>query len=206
MRQLKLLTIMVFFFSNSAFAQHVSEAPIFDLNADGSLGALHADTDNSVLKRSKRKVQYQINTSGLDVATPHTVWIVAFNNPEYCLTTPCSGADFPFVPGHDPRAGATFVNAGGGISDLEGNGNFAGTVYTTVNGVSGAEVVLGSGLERSKGADIRLVLRAHGQPASFEDLLAALKTYRGACNLENLVQPMPCRDYQISIHLPTNDD
>ena len=179
-----------------------TESPVYDLQPSGDLGELHPENDYSVLRRWRRAIEYSFDTTGLDIATPHTMWVVAFNYPQYCHTTPCSVADFPFVPGHDPRAQATFVNAGGGLSNLDGGGKFTGTVHAARNGVNGSEVVLGPGLLNPLGADIRLVIRSHGQPAGFEELLAALKKYRGGCNAQNLVQPTPCRDYQISIHLP----
>ncbi len=209
MEQLKFSLVLLFILAGSAHAEHQwnrSVGPIFDLTATGGLGALHPETDKSVLRRSSYSIRYHLNTSDLDIATPHTVWVVAFNYPQYCHTTPCDIADFPFVPGHDPRTQATFVFAGGGVSDVDGTGTFEGTVYRTRNGVSGSEVVLGPGLVNPRGADIRLVLRSHGQPnpEKFEELLAALSSYRGACNSENRIQP-PCRDYQISIHLPSAD-
>jgi len=199
MRQLCLMFLFCFI-SGTVLGQHSSTAPIFDL-VGPDLGDLHPEEDFSVLRRRERRIEYSFRTSGLDFNTPHTVWVVAFNNPQFCLSTPCSFADFPFVPGHDPRAMATFVNAGGGVSNGT-DGYFVGTVDKTRKGASSTEVVLGPGLLNPKTADIRLVIRSHGEPGSFEDLLAALKSYRGACNADNAVQPFPCRDYQISIHLP----
>lgn len=204
MRHLNL--ILFLFIAGPAYAGNVTTSSIYDLNPDATLGDVHPDSDRSILRRSRNSLRYSLDTSGLDVATPHTVWVVAFNYPQYCKTTPCSDADFPFVPGHDPRVQATFVNAGGGVSDVDGRGSFSGTVHAVIAGISGPEVVLGLGLLNPKRADVRLVLRSHGKPASFEDLLAALKTYRGGCNVDNFFQPTPCRDYQISIHLPATND
>jgi len=201
MKSLIYTSLAVCLFSGIVAAKHKSESPIYDLNPDASLGVLHPEDDHSTISRKWNSISYTLNTSDLDPATPHTVWLVAFNYPEFCLSSPCSVADFPFVPGHDPRAQATFVNAGGGLSNVDGTGHFIGKVYRARNGVSGSEVVIGPGLVNPKHADIRLVMRSHGMPGSFEDLLAALKSYRGACNDSNGAMPA-CRDYQISIHLP----
>ena len=201
MKPLKFISFILFFLSGVVYAEHKTESPIYDLNPDASLGVLHPDSDKSKLIRSWGKISYTLETSDLDPATPHTVWLVAFNYPQYCLTTPCSVVDFPFVPGHDPRAKATFVNAGGGLSDVDGTGTYTGKVYKARNGINGSEVVMGPGLLNPMHADIRFVMRAHGIPGNFEDLLDALNTYRGACNENNGAVPA-CRDYQISIHLP----
>ncbi len=201
MKLLKTICLLILFLSGTTYASHKTESPVYDLNPDASLGVLHPDSDKSTLTRSRNSITFTLDTSDLDAATPHTVWLVAFNYPQYCLATPCSVADFPFVPGHDPRAQATFVNAGGGVSNVDGTGTFVGRVYKARNGVNGAEVLIGPGLVNPLHADIRFVLRSHGIPGSFEDLLDALNTYRGACNSSNGAEP-PCRDYQISIHLP----
>ncbi|MEL7043530.1 MAG: hypothetical protein AAGL66_00715 [Pseudomonadota bacterium] len=185
-----------------ALANSTTESPIFDLDPEtAELGEQRPETDFSTLRRRERMVKYTIETSGLLEASPHTVWLVVYNYPEYCQTTPCGLLDLPFVPGHDPRVQASFVNAGGGVSNYDGTGQFSGTVYAASRGLNSSEVVVGPGMINARGSQIDIVLRFHGQPANLSDLLAAIKEYRGACNDSNFVQP-PCGDYQISAHLP----
>ncbi|MEM9315632.1 MAG: hypothetical protein AAGA95_13480 [Pseudomonadota bacterium] len=197
-----LLAPAILAMSTMAWADRTSESPIFELDpVFATLGDQRPETDFTILSRREKLVSYTVKTSGLLEESPHTVWLVVYNYPEYCQTTPCGLFDLPFLPGHDPRVQASFVNAGGGVSNVDGTGHFTGTVYAASRGVNGSEVVVGPGMINTRSSQIDIVLRFHGQPANLSDLLAAIKEYRGACNDSNLVQP-PCGDYQISAHLP----
>ena len=89
--------------------------------------------DHSVLTRLGARIKIRVKTSGLDPSSPYTLWAVVFDQPRYCLSTPCGVADLPIVAGHDPRVEASIVYAGGGLSDEAGTGRIrrSGVCHTT---------------------------------------------------------------------------
>lgn len=175
----------------------VSVAPMMEV---GSSGNVPAAGDTSRLTRmANGDFTVRVQTSGLDPSTPYTVWSVIFNRPEFCQSTPCTGADFPSSPTHDPRVEAALVLVTGGFSDASGNGHFFGRIFRTLNGVSTRPTEWGIGLLNPFIAQIHIVVRSHGQPAP-ADANAALNSFNGGCNAENAVQP-PCLNEQLAIHL-----
>lgn len=154
--------------------------------------------DHSILTRQGSAIKIRVKTSSLDASSPYTLWAVIFNNPRYCLSSPCSAADLPVVAGHDPRVEASIVYAGGGLSDANGLGNFVGRLHPTRSGIS-TERLFGHGLLEPKRAEIHVVVRGHGYPQA-DDIFAAVGSFAGGCNAEN-THPLPCEDQQFAIHL-----
>jgi hypothetical protein len=154
--------------------------------------------DLSRLTRDSHAVTVEVHTSGLDPASPYSLWAAVFNHPSHCAATPCSDADFPITPGHDPRVEAALIHVGGGVSGNDGRGEFVGRLFETRGGLVTSDLQFGLGLLDVRDAEIHIIVRGHGQPAP-EDLFAALRTFSGGCNAENQVQP-PCGNQQVSIH------
>lgn len=151
------------------------------------------EASTSILKRHKGSIAVDVETSGLDSASPYTLWAVIFNRPAYCQSTPCSIGDLPISPGHDPRVDASIVFAGGGVSDTDGYGRFSSQVRKAHGRVTG-ELVLGSGSLDTRRAEVHVVIRGHGYPAE-EALFDALTTFAGGCSTDN-----PCEDQQFAVH------
>lgn len=149
----------------------------------------------SLLTRDASSIRIDLKTSGLDPQSPYTLWAVVFNHPEYCHTSPCSPADLPVSPGHDPRVEATIVFAGGGVADGAGNGDFLGRVLRSREGLAIAERIAGVGVFDPQKAEIHVVVRAHGYPVG-ESVLAAISSFAGGCDADN-----PCEDQQFAVHL-----
>ncbi len=180
-----------------AQAGPVSIAPMMEV---GGSGNIPAPGDASRLELKQGEFTVEIKTSGLDLMTPYTVWAVIVNSPQFCQSTPCTSADFPSSPTHDPRAEAALVLVTGGRSDASGNGNFFGRIFRTANGVSTRPTEWGVGLLDPRKTEIHVVVRSHGQPAP-GDANAALNSFNGGCNSANAVQPVPCLNEQAAIHL-----
>lgn len=158
-----------------------------------------AKTDGSRLTRIAGLITVEVRTSGLDPSGPYSLWAVVFNNPARCHSSPCSDADLPITPGHDPLVEAALINIGGGVSLPDGRGVFRGRLPEARNGVVTADLQFGPGLLDAQRAEVHIVVRGHGQPAE-ADLFSALRSFEGGCNANNKVQP-PCGNQQVSVHV-----
>jgi len=76
----------------------------------------------STLKRTKYGFSGRIMTNVENAGEAYTVWLVIFNNPRFCATSPCSGADLPEFAGGsgDPRVDVAVLNGAGAISASDG--------------------------------------------------------------------------------------
>lgn len=154
------------------------------------------DEASSALVRYARSLRIDVKTSGLDAGSPYTLWAVIFNAPKFCKTRPCSMADLPLSPGHDPRVEASIVFAGGGVADYDGSGRFRGRVRKSGGRVTG-ELILGTGSLDPRRAEVHVVVRGHGYPPA-EAIFDALNSFAGGCDAGNA-----CEDQQFAVHLPT---
>jgi hypothetical protein len=152
----------------------------------------------SRLSRGSNSVTIEVHTSGLDPASPYSLWATVFNHPNYCATSPCGDADLPISPGHDPRVEAALIHVGGGVSGNDGRGEFVGHLFEARRGLVTSDLQFGPGLLDARRAEIHIVVRGDGQPAP-GDLFAALRSFNGGCNAENQVQP-PCGNQQVCVH------
>jgi len=186
--------------STVAWSHSTSKSSMFEFNNSGNVPA---ENDYSTLIRKKNSVTYSVHTSGLDAASPHTVWAVIFNNPQYCKSSPCSEADLEVAPGHDPRVRNSLVWAGGGVSDADGTLTVFGAMSVVKDSARRSrDISFGSGLLNARKAEIHFIVREHGQPGNAVDLFSSISSYGGGCNENNMVQPTPCADIQGSIHQP----
>lgn len=149
----------------------------------------------STLLRRYRAVSFELETDGLDPLSPYTVWAVIFDDPRHCLSSPCSEADLPVSPGHDPRAEASVAFAGGGLSNDAGEGHFVGHLRAPAGRVL-EPLLFGTGTLSAWHAEIHLIVRGHGYPPA-ESLFDAISSFGGGCTEANL-----CEDQQFSVHLP----
>jgi hypothetical protein len=69
------------------------------------------------LIRSKHGIQGRIMTYVPSAGDPYTLWLVVFNRPSECATTPCSAADIA-----NPAVDASVFNGSGAISASNGLG------------------------------------------------------------------------------------
>ena len=111
-----------------------------------------------------------------------TLWLIIFNNPNECATTPCSEADL-FNPSVEPDA---IYGAGNIIDDSEvasfGFSLKAGDNSGSIADLFGMPTDDGDpfGLINPRGAEVHYVLRLHGPMIPLE-MPAQIKTYGGGC-------------------------
>lgn len=179
--------------ADSASTQsHITISPM--LEYPGS-GRTPGPDDYSALLRRGNWIEVEIDTSGLDPETPYTLWAVAFNRPQYCATTPCSAADAPFTPGHDPRVQVSPMYVTGGYSGTDGTLRLEGRLFRAKNGVKPTQTLFGPGLLNTQRGELHFILRGHGPNPG--DPALAFGSYNGGCSDDN-----PCGDHQMTIHLP----
>lgn len=143
---------------------------------------------SSQLARTGSGISAAIATSGLTPGDAVTTWIVVFNHPEACASTPCTAND-RFTEPVDAHAvfGAGHVIGGSGSA---GYGLHLGIGDDTREDLWGS----GPALTNPQGAEIHLVLRTHGQkqPGNVD---GQIHSAGQGCNPE-------CVNVQFSVHLP----
>jgi len=169
---------------------------------------------SSKLVRSQKGVSFTYKTSNLTPGHVVTVWVVVFNNPELCATTPCTPAD---VGNPDnPGVQSDFLYGGGHIIGGSGRGNFGGHLRVGDTSGSGLAEVGGTavGLLYPETAEIHLALHSHGPMVPGQILKEQLTTFLGGCEtflgpdgLADGPEDMPvavgeCTTFQGSIHQP----
>jgi hypothetical protein len=142
-----------------------------------------------------------IHSSGLEAEGVYTVWMVVFENPEFCSDNTCGEDDIFDGTGNllinpDGTFGTPGVNvsvfwADGKVASAAGVGTF--TFKIKENNSPGA-VLFGPGLTDAEGSEIHFVLRNHGQaiPGLLEEQLT---TFEGGCEVNQ------CEDEQFAVHL-----
>lgn len=158
-------------------------------------GRIPGPDDFSVLVRNRNWIDLEIETSGLDPATAYTAWAVIFNEPQYCVASPCGLDDLPLTPGHDPRVRASAAYVTGGFSGADGTLRQEGRLDRAKGGVKPTETLFGPGLLNGSRAEIHFVLRGHGPDPG--NPLLAFSAYNAGCSDDN-----PCGDHQASVHVP----
>ncbi|HVS13204.1 MAG TPA: hypothetical protein VMV46_04730 [Thermoanaerobaculia bacterium] len=143
---------------------------------------------SSILVRSESGVTAVVETSGLPSGHAMTLWVIFFNRPEACDSSPCADleaapdelladlfapsveADFHFGSGVVTGAGARVVFGGHlAIDDLTGSGR--------------AEIGFDEGvplLDPAR-AEILLAIHSHGPKLRGRDLKAQISSYLGGC-------------------------
>lgn len=155
----------------------------------------------SVMQRNRHGVSFSFRTTGLEPDTVYTMWVLVFNNPQFCIGTADLGCS-PMVGDFaaDTPIAASLVWGAGGISDGWGQIRLESTVFEGEGGWPGFKA-FGPGLLDSSKAEIHLVLRRHGSAAELETagLLETALTTPGGC------VGAPCGaagDVQAAAHLP----
>lgn len=139
------------------------------------------------VRRERGSIAFQIWTSGLRRGA-HTVWIVIFNEPEYCAEGPgaCAIDDL-----YTPAVEGSVVYGSGYIVGKDGIANFRGGLKegSPPEGMQ-VNVPLGTvnGLKNSLEAEIHLVVREHEEVDPTGGAVDQLTTFQpecgGACNVQ----------------------
>ena len=207
------------------FAQHTLACLLFGCALAATASAEHQSTstaywwwDNASpvgstsLIRTPGGITAKFETTGLPAGHAMTLWIMAFNNPTECLTTPCTLAD-----AGNPAVEFDFHYAGGHITN---GAKSTITGYLRVGDVSGsgwAEVgvePLVAALTNPIGAEVVLAIHSHGPALAGKDLASQISSYLGGCAeflgpggfaasaTDIPALPGECSTIQSSLHLP----
>jgi hypothetical protein len=137
------------------------------------------------LYRTAQGVRMSLSTSGLDSSAAYTVWWVVFNNPSACAAQ-CGAPDLG-----NPAVRASALYATGFISGRDGAVNVAAQLDAGTP-PKGIDVLLGKGLEAGNGfgAEIHLVVRAHGAPIPGQ-VAKQISTFDPSCTTCSDQQAVP---------------
>lgn len=139
-----------------------------------------AVTGTSSLVRTDKGLSAELRTSDLPAGSAMTLWIIVFNNPEECATSPCMAPDL-----FNPAVQGDFLFAGGNVVGGSGRAGFAGQVAVGDNSGSGhLEIGTGGlavGLLDPHGAEVHLAVHSHGPASTGQTLKQQISSFLGGC-------------------------
>lgn len=165
---------------------------------------------SSRVVRRAAGVAGSVRVEGMEPGTAVTMWIVVFNRPEECASSPCEEEDL-----FDPDTEADVVYGAGHVVGGSGRLTLAGHLPQGANDGSlfGTLGLPAPGLQDIWGAEVHLVVRSHGPklPGLMRDMI---HTFNGGCTHPGpgFPDPLPpelgaagpneCVDIAFAIHLP----
>lgn len=138
----------------------------------------------SHLARTETGLQAKFVAKELTPGDAVTLWVITFNNPEACSTTPCSVPADVF----NEAAGADFYWAAGKVVGANGRVVLSGRLNVGQTAYSGkVEVGIGDAvpLDNPYGAEVVLATHSHGPAATGAELYAQLTSFTGGCAVFN---------------------
>ena len=178
---------------------------LYPITEDG-LGSMRVPGSRVTLVRHADAVSYAAKTTQLEPGHAYTVWLMAWNHPEYCLDE--SDSDRGYQCGPDD-----FANAAAVPSMMWGAGGVAtGSTYTFTGERRARDlsrVIFGPGIGNSAEAEVKFIVRDHGPASDDPDMRYSQTTsIDGGCSGETAVMPPTgqhgqpgdnaCRDVQAS--------
>ncbi len=177
---------------NSGFVSSADMLAPFLCEFDDQIDCVVIGT--STLYRTAAGVGVNIVAMDLVADTPHTVWMVVFNNPNACAAFPHGPCELGDLG--NPAAQAALIWAAGNYTDENGNGFFQAFV---TDGPTGRQQPAGlpgdpGGLVNPNEAEIHFIIREH--PVVFGEEYDATNSLNGSCP-----GGVGCTDRASSIHL-----
>lgn len=146
-------------------------------DAEGPIG-------KSWLLRSRYGLTAILDSSELPPGQAVTLWIIIFNEPAMCSTSPCSLPADVF----NDEAKADFYFGSGQVISSHGKARFAAHLPVGDTSFSGKEEV-GAGpavpLTNPAGAEVVLALHSHGPALTGQELKDQLTSFLGGCQTFN---------------------
>lgn len=136
------------------------------------------------LVRNDSGLSATYHASALPAGQAITGWIIFFNKPGECNSSPCAVPADVF----NPAAEADFYPISGSVVGASGNASFAGTLRVgDLNGSGKAEIGVGTpiALTNPMGAEVVLALHSHGPALSGAELVSQLSSFTGGCEIFN---------------------
>ena len=165
---------------------------------------------SSTLVRTTNGISFTYHTSSLERAAGHvvTLWIVVFNNPEFCSTRPCADDDL-FNPDVIGQVKGDFLLGSGSCDreqwcwQLRGSPSCRRQLQLRTRRNWG----IATGLIDPFKAEIHMAIHSHGPKVPGQTLKAQLSSFLGGCRILLEEPDFPdevgeCVTFQSSIHLP----
>ncbi len=131
--------------------------------------------------RHDDRIEFALTTTELQKHA-HTVWVAAFNFPQFCRDPDTvGGRDFRCGPGDVPNVAAGFSMMYGAGRDVDVDEDAFVTFTGERHRLNLDGVIIGPGLIDPRGAEIHLVLRDHG-PCPAEGCGDRTTTVDGGCS------------------------
>ncbi len=128
--------------------------------------ASRTDTGGTAeLKRDDQILKITVRAVGLEPSHAYVLYLVVFNNPLACSMTSFSHCDFTVdsgAKGGDPLVTSTTVYLTGGVADADGDVIFNGKLEKGAVGLTGREVLEGTGIYNMDGAPLQVIIRDKG--------------------------------------------
>lgn len=151
---------------------------------------------HTTLGRTVDAISVHVHARHLEPGHVHTVWVVIFNTPDGCATSPCGEPDLENL---DATPAVIWSGIGG---PANGGGQLNGHSYLAEGNPQGYQALFGDLLD-AEGAEIHFVVRSHG-PATGDPAQAS--TFEAGCTPESSFGlgdgEFDCFDPQFSIHQP----
>lgn len=167
-----------------AYADSVDVQPVFDFDLSELDGT-------AILTRTDTGAGVTINTKELRRLGAHTVWWIAFTNPDQCETSCDCGSDADFDQ-NAKAAGTSVFWATGRVVDVFGQGNFAANASYGEFPTGFDQVLLDNGGILNEDTEVHVVVRDHGRPIP-RHLDEQLTQFDGGCSRRN------CADVQFAV-------
>lgn len=143
-----------------------------------------AAVGRTALTRSADTLRATYRATALTPGDAVTLWMIVFNHPEACSTSPCTIPDDVF----NTAAAADFFWADGTVVGASGRAHFAGSLDVgdiTHSGKAETGLAAPVALSNPAGAEVVLALHSHGPAATGADLTSQLTTFTGGCVVFN---------------------
>ncbi len=140
-----------------------SNVTIETFNSNPALRVATAGT--ATLTRSSNIYRVNLNAAGLEAGHAYTLIIMNFNNPGACKLTTFPTCDFVADSaglGGNPIVTPTIAFLTGGQADSNGNAAFNGKLEAGAVGLSGRQVIEGTGAYNMSGATVQVLIRDMG--------------------------------------------
>lgn len=138
----------------------------------------------SNLVRTASHINSAMQVRDLTPGDVATLWLIVFNNPDGCSTSPCSVPADVF----NPAAEADFFWAAGKVVNPKGRVTLTGTLSVGQTAHSG-KVEIGAGdavpFSNPLGAEVVVAVHSHGPAATGAELDAQLSSHLGGCTVFN---------------------
>jgi len=125
----------------------------------------------AALLRTAQSASFRVNTTMLESGNAYTIWVAAFNKPEYCIDE-CDGSDITAADG-SIFFGSAFVTGEGGAANVE-FGVQANALPSGTFIASGHSKGINSG--NGFNVELHLIIADHGPTSEVDDFATALST------------------------------